>query len=73
MLPLPATIRSSVSYMRVVPTRQNVHLPQLSRWVKSRKYRAVSTLSLIHICHRTFYWAKIDEDAAAYRLTPWDS
>ena len=23
--------------------------------------------------HRTFYWAKIDEDAAAYRLTPWDS
>ena len=32
--------------MRLVPSRQGTHLPQLSFWVKSRKKRARSTMQV---------------------------
>ena len=45
-LPSWAMIRSSVSSMRFVPSRQGVHLPQLSFWVKCMKNRATSTMQV---------------------------
>ena len=33
--------------MRLVPMRQKVHLPHDSRWVKSRKKRATSTMQVV--------------------------
>jgi hypothetical protein len=32
--------------MRLVPTRQGVHLPQDSSWTNSRKNRATSTMQV---------------------------
>ena len=45
---IPATILSTVSAPRVEPTRQGVHLPQLSlaqKWKAKRAWRAMSTVS----------------------------
>src|SRR3972149_7020350 len=37
---------SRISSIRRVPSRQGIHLPQLSRWMKSMKYFATSTMQL---------------------------
>jgi len=42
--PSPLQMRSTISSIRFVPTRQGGHLPQLSSWVNSRKNRAMSTM-----------------------------
>src|SRR3990167_2364987 len=44
--PLPAAILSNISSNRVVPTRQKVHFPQDSFWVKVRKNFATSTIQV---------------------------
>ena len=44
--PLPATIFSRISSIRLVPSRQGTHLPQDSRWVKDMKNRATSTMQV---------------------------
>ena len=46
-LPLPSVMRVRISSIRLVPTRQKVHLPHDSRWVKSRKKRATSTMQVV--------------------------
>ena len=46
MVPSLAIMRSSVSSIRLVPSRQGVHLPQLSFWVKCMKNRATSTMQV---------------------------
>ena len=46
MVPLPLVIFSSSSKRRLVPTRQGVHLPQLSSTVNSRKNLAMSTMQV---------------------------
>ena len=43
-LPLPKQILSRISYIRVVPIRQNVHWPHDSSRRNDRKYRAISTM-----------------------------
>ncbi len=45
--PLPSVMRTRISSIRLVPTRQNVHFPQDSRCVKSRKNRATSTMHVV--------------------------
>ena len=45
--PPPAQMRSRISSMRLVPTRQGTHLPQLSSCVNSRKKRARSTMQVV--------------------------
>lgn len=45
-LPSLLMMRSSVSSIRFVPSRQGVHLPQLSFWVKCIKNRATSTIQV---------------------------
>ena len=42
--PSPATIRSKIMSIRLVPSRQGTQLPQDSRWVKPIKKRASSTM-----------------------------
>ncbi len=42
--PSPRVMRSTISSIRLVPTRQGGHFPQLSSWVNSRKKRAMSTM-----------------------------
>ena len=44
--PSPLQMRSTISSMRLVPTRHGGHLPQLSSWVNSRKKRAMSTMQV---------------------------
>ena len=46
MVPLPSVILFSSSSRRLVPTRQGVHLPQLSSTVNSRKNLAMSTMQV---------------------------
>ncbi len=44
--PSPPTMRSRISSIRRVPSRQGTHLPQLSFWVKFMKKRATSTMQV---------------------------
>ena len=44
--PLPSVIRSRISSILLVPSRQGVHLPQDSSTVKVRKNLAISTMQL---------------------------
>ncbi len=43
---VPPVMRSKISSIRFVPSRQGTHLPQLSRWVKLMKNRATSTMQV---------------------------
>ena len=44
--PSPWQMRSTISSIRLVPTRHGGHLPQLSSCVNSRKKRAMSTMQV---------------------------
>ena len=44
--PSPATMRSRISSMRLLPSRQGTHLPQDSFFVKFMKKRATSTMQV---------------------------
>src|SRR5665647_2337525 len=47
MVPMPAVMRSRISSMRCVPTRQGTHLPQLSSAVNLKKNLAKSTMQVV--------------------------
>ena len=44
IVPLPSTILFKIASIFFVPSRQGVHFPQLSCWVKFIKKRATSTI-----------------------------
>ena len=44
--PRPSQIFSRICSSRRVPSRQGVHLPQDSSWMKSMKNRAMSTMQV---------------------------
>jgi len=46
-LPAPSVMRMRVSRRRFVPSRQGVHLPHDSSWVKLRKNLATSTMQVV--------------------------
>ena len=47
IVPLPATMRSKISSIRLVPSRHGTHFPQLSFWVKFIKNLATSTIQVL--------------------------